>query len=275
MNDARSLMNALILSISSDIGHALSQAWIQKGWQLAGTYRTLSPIVKTLQEQGCLLAKCQLTDATSIVAAVDLFKTQRFLWDVCVVAPGQLSPVGRFEHIDFDEWENSIKTNFLGPLRCVHSLLSLRRKHFDGVFSPIVIFFAGAGTNGPAPCYSSYAVSKIALIKMCELLDAEIPDVRFVIVGPGWVHTKIHQETIAAGPLAEKNYETTCQKLVGEECTPMDKVIDCIDWLIETQSHAIKGRNFSVVHDPWGKQELEEALIKNPNMYKLRRYTPV
>jgi NAD(P)-dependent dehydrogenase (short-subunit alcohol dehydrogenase family) len=62
--------------------------------------------------------------------------------------------------------------------------------------TPSVVFFSGAGTNGPAPSYSAYCASKILLIKMCELLDSETPDASFFIIGPGMVRTKIHEQTL-------------------------------------------------------------------------------
>ncbi len=107
---------------------------------------------------------------------------------------------------------------------------------------------------------------------MTELLDAEIPDTRFAIVGPGWVKTKIHDATLSAGEKAGDNYQRTIEKLAGDECTDMNDVLDCCDWLINAPREAVSGRNLSVVFDRWGTDRLTEMLIKNPDMYKLRRY---
>jgi len=137
---------------------------------------------------------------------------------------------------------------------------------------PIVLFFAGGGTNSATVNYSAYTISKIALIKMTELLDTEITDTRFVIVGPGWVKTKIHQSTLDAGSKAGDNYDKTRVMLASEKCTPMEDVLDCCDWLIGSPKEIISGRNFSTVFDLWGSEALELKLIEDSNMYKLRRY---
>lgn len=138
---------------------------------------------------------------------------------------------------------------------------------------PSVLLFAGGGTNNATVNYSAYTISKIASIKMCELLDAEIADTRFVIVGPGWVKTKIHQATLAAGEkLAGANYQKTIFKMASNECTPMDEVMDCCEWLFNSPRELVSGRNFSTVFDKWGSPELQIALAKDLNMYKLRRY---
>ena len=106
---------------------------------------------------------------------------------------------------------------------------------------------------------------------MCELLDAEIPDTRFIILGPGWVRTKIHASTLKAGKLAGANYGKTLEKLAGGECTPMDEVLDCCDWLFNTPRRVVGGRNFSVVYDAWGDKRLTDKLKQDKDMYKLRR----
>lgn len=107
---------------------------------------------------------------------------------------------------------------------------------------------------------------------MCELLDAEICDTRFVILGPGWVKTKIHEATLKAGSRAGSNYQRTIEKLAGDECTPLERVLDCCDWLVTTPRQIIGGRNFSVVYDKWGSKELTALLDQEPDMYKLRRH---
>ena len=51
----------------------------------------------------------------------------------------------------------------------------------------------------------------------------------------------------------------------------MEKIYECIRWL-ESKGRSISGgRNFSVVHDIWGNEELARELEKDINMYKLRR----
>ena len=87
-----------------------------------------------------------------------------------------------------------------------------------------------------------------------------------------WVKTKIHKDTIDAKTMAGNSYELTIQKLGGGDCTPMDKVIDCCDWALNSPRDVLGGRNFSVIYDDWGSEELSGKLRNNFNLYKLRRY---
>jgi NAD(P)-dependent dehydrogenase (short-subunit alcohol dehydrogenase family) len=260
---------AIIISASSDIGSALSTRWSSNYWDVYGTYRTASPAAKALEGRGVKLVYCDLASADSIKKACTELRGLCPQWDALVICPGVLQPIGAFTAVDFDEWEESIKINFGSQMRLIHELLPTRRA--QSAPEPIVILFAGGGTNSAPVNYSAYTVSKIGLIKMVELLDTEIPDTRFAIIGPGWVKTKIHDATLAAGKRAGSNYQSTVQRLAADDFIPINDVLDCCDWLVDAQRKIISGRNFSVAHDQWGTEALEEQLAANPDMYKLRR----
>lgn len=256
------MKRAVIISISSDIGLALADKWLKEGYEVHGTYRTKSK--KLVDQKNLHLYHCDLSKKESIK---NIIKEIDVTWDILVLAPGHLEPIGNFDQIDFDAWEKSIQINLLAQLHIVHGLLPKRSK-----MRPTVLFFAGGGTNNAVLRYSSYTLSKIALIKMCELLDAEIPDTRFVIVGPGFVKTKIHESTLRLGKeAAGENYERLLERLKNDQCTPMHKVVECCHYLTTTSCNAISGRNFSTVSDLWGEKTLEMKLEEDPNMYKLRR----
>jgi len=262
--------STIIVSASSDIGAAMSHRWLARGWSVFGTYRTQSEMVSDLQNNGMKLVRCDLSELVSIRDACSNLRTLCPQWDVLVACPGLQDPVGSFVECNFDEWEESVRVNFTSQMRIIHELLSSRR--VDSLLGPCVLLFAGGGTNNAPVNYSAYTASKIALIKMCELLDAEISDTRFAIVGPGWVKTKIHDSTLRAGERAGANYQRTIQKLSSDECTPMDQVLDCCDWLVDAPRKLISGRNFSVVFDHWGTEPLTKMLSEQPDMYKLRRH---
>lgn len=260
-------VNAVVISASSDIGAALCEEWRGKGWNVFGTYRTPAPLVTKLKEQ-CQLFPCDLMDKESLQAAAKKIG-ESCLWDVLVFGPGHLEPIGDFQNVDFDAWEKGIQINLLRQLRLLHLLLPFRNRH-SLLPEPTVLFFAGGGVNNAVPYYSSYTLSKIALTKMCEFLDAEIPDTRFVILGPGCVKTKIHEPTLRLKTGA--HYQKTLLRLQNNDCTPMQQVIDSCTYLVTTPCRAVRGRNFSTAFDKWGSADLEAALENDGDMYKLRRH---
>lgn len=271
MPDIDTKRSAIIVSLSSDIGLAMAAHWLELGHAVAGTYRTMAPALTQLREAGTTLVPCDLGDAAATDAAARALCAGVPEWDVLVLAAGQLDPIGPFADCDFDAWSQSLTVNLTGQLRILHRLLPARRRG-GGEPGPCVLFFAGGGANGAPVNVSAYTLSKIALTKMTELLDAEMPDVRFAIIGPGWVRTKIHDTMLRAGEQAGDGYARTVERLASGQFTPMADVLACCDWIIESSRDVIGGRNISVAFDRWGTPDLARALQDDPNLHKLRRH---
>ena len=257
----------LILSISSDIGTALAEDWNSAGIEVVGTYRNWSKNTEKLKDLGIQLIQCDFTDKKSIESA--LAESARIPnWNVLVLAAGDQNPIGLFKDINFDDWEKSFHANFIGMLRFLHRCLGFQSNQMTRT----VIFFAGGATNSATERYSPYTISKIASTKMCELLDFEITDTKFSILGPGWVKTKIHQSTIQDPINSGKNFARTIEMLQGNNLNSMSNVVECCNWIISQPKAVVGGRNFSIVYDKWRDPKLISALIEDNNLYKLRRY---
>lgn len=263
--------NAIIIGAGSDIGLALAHAWKTQGFTLSGTSRQMPEKLKQARDLFAHLLPCDLTDARSIDACTKSFAQQKTAWDVLVFCPGTLEPIERFDRCDMDAWEKGLQVNFTGQLRLLHGLLALRNR--AGGELPLVLFFAGGGTNSAPLHFSSYTLSKIALIKAVELLDHEFPDIRFSIVGPGWVDTKIHEETLRAGDTASAGSASETRRRIADgDFVPMSRVVECCNWILGSPKSVIGGRNFSVAHDKWGEADLEKELQSDTHKYKLRRF---
>lgn len=258
-----------ILSLSSDIGAYLAAHYAERGFSVAGAHRGELPA--GLRGNPAVNAlRCDLEDPASGAQLADFCRKQGLAWTRFVSCVGRLSPVGRFFDTAFDDWSASVQVNSLAQLRALHALYPHRRMGKTNS----VVFFAGGGTNGPFPNYSAYCVGKLALIKMCELLDDEAPDLNTFIVGTGWVRTKIHAQTLEAGSAAGKNFETTRAFLAdAQKGTSMAEIAAMIEWGVERGRDVAGGRNFSVVHDGWreGGELLAQALRADPHKFKLRR----
>ena len=259
----------VIISVSSDIGYALAKKLLTQGATVIGTYRTHTPELVELEKQGVTLYPWDASTSASQNLFASL-KENNISWDGLIICHGTMNPIGNFADVSFSAWSESITTNFLSSLKILHQLLPRRNQVASQGSS--VLFFAGGGTNSAPVGHSAYVVSKIALIKMCELLQREIPDTRFSILGPGWVKTKIHQETLNAGPIQAGYSFTKTEEMLAHPdkgWVPLEKVIDCCLWALH--SPVVGGRNISVEYDAWASSELETALEKDQNLFKLRR----
>lgn len=257
-----------ILGASSDIGIDLMDRYLAKGCVVIGTYRSIGGLSRFQRHPDAHLVHLDLDDDSSFSAAIDLMASKQLTWDLFIAANGTMEPIGPFMSIDGLAWERSIGSNALAPCRLLQALYPYRH---PGKINDVA-FFAGGGTNNPFTNYSAYCLSKILLIKMCELLDDEVPDLKTFILGPGYIRTKIHRETQRAGALAGANLAKTMDFLKGDG-TPLEDVFACIEWCVAQPREIAGGRNFSVVHDPWKSDphRLAAELAADGGRYKLRR----
>lgn len=268
--DPKHTPTAFVLGASADIGLALCERLIRDGWFVVGAARDTSRLEQFSNEPAFRALSCDLAEAADIDSMVQSFSALQTSWDLFVSAAGSMEPIGRFFDLDFDDWEASVTVNTTAQLRVLHGLWRHRNQA-----KADVMLMAGGGTNNPFPNYSAYCVSKIALIKMCELLDDEEDGLNIFIIGPGFVQTRIHEETLRAGARAGDGYRKTVDFLTTEG-TSMDDIYDNLLWCVAQGKAVAGGRNFSTVHDPWrgGGDRLREQLQNDANAFRLRRAQP-
>ena len=258
----------IILSISSDIGNFLANQYLGRCWRVIGTYRQKENL-KGLKENQCELFKVDMTKPQQIKAFISNLKQRRVRWDRLISSVGSLLPAQDFFACDFDQWQESILINAIGPLRLLHGLYPLAQK------KATVVFFAGGAANGTVVHMSGYAISKIMLTKMTEFIDAEYPQLHICIIGPGWTKTKIHEDILKNKSVDPAKRLQTKNDLKHKPSTSLFDIDACIEWVCSQPKELTSGRNFSVVYDPWRqdkRQSLVAALKKDVNMYKLRRH---
>lgn len=261
---------AVIVGISSDIGVAVANRWLEQGVTLLGSARHPAEVLAKVSIEPESLIPCDFSDLGSIEAFIAHIENRQFYWNRLVICPGTMEPIGRFDTIDFDEWERGFRINFLSTLRVIRGLLPLRQLSDR---PPTVILFAGGGVNSAPKNFSAYTSSKIGLIKMIELLAEEIADTRFTILGPGWVDTKIHLQTLAAERSAAQAAAETRRRIESKDFVPVQRVVDCIEWVLSENAEIVSGRNFSVANDKWGAPGLQNKLRQSSEVYKLRRHS--
>jgi NAD(P)-dependent dehydrogenase (short-subunit alcohol dehydrogenase family) len=257
-----------VLGLSSDIGRELGRRFLESGWRVAGTYRTAPP-PGTFDP--AFLFHCDVTNPDSVREMTAACRQAGIRWDVFIGAVGTEEPIGRFFECDFDEWAAAVDANAVGVLRSLHAVADLRAAAKECA----CVLFSGAGTNNAAVNYSAYSASKVFLIKMSELLAAENEDLNVVIIGPGIVRTKMHQQTLNAGRRSGANYDKVVRFLDSpDRGVSHEEIFACVNWCVQAGRAATGGRNVSLAHDAWrdGGVPLTRALKSDPEMYTLRRH---
>jgi NAD(P)-dependent dehydrogenase (short-subunit alcohol dehydrogenase family) len=254
-----------ISGINSQIGSSFAFDLLkQKQLKVLGTYREKNALTEKLEIAGAKLYQCDFNDKH---AMAELSKKVDFTQISCVcLFHGTMNPIGEFIDNDITEWTDSFQVNFLSITSIIHTLLS---KVETGCR---FITLAGGGVNGSPKAYSAYTIAKIALIKLNELLAEENPQHLFFNVGPGWVDSPIHKQTLAAFDSASAAYQETIRRYQDDDFVPIEKVIDVLNFFSFDAGIEFSGRNYSVANDDLHDDNLINKLKSCQNTYKLRRF---
>ena len=252
----------LLIGVTSGIGSALAKHLISLSYNVVGTARQNH----VSKDYSFTILPLDLSCRVSIDNFVEVF-SKDYVWQKIIFCPAVMTPIGPFQSVNINDWLSTFEINFLNQVYLLHSLISC----YCGS-NPQVLFFAGGGTNSAPKNYSAYILSKISLIKLVELLNEEIQDVSFSILGPGWVNTKIHNQSLTSNLSDLDSYHETKRRLEHSDFIPMHEVISSIMWIFSQDKTVVGGRNFSTAHDPFDSNELPNTLVSNPDVFKLRRH---
>jgi NAD(P)-dependent dehydrogenase (short-subunit alcohol dehydrogenase family) len=267
------MKTVFILSISSDIGKNLAKEYLSRGWEVYGTYRNPSALLKlSIELPGAVLHQCDISIPNSIQESLSNLPNA-LNWDIFISLPCNPLPLSSFFESSINQWVESFMINSLRQLEFLHGIYPYRNKEST---VPTIVFTAGGGTNNAVEDFSAYTSAKIHLIKMMELLALEDQDSKYIIIGPGWTNTKTHLITLQNTSINSKKHNEVASFLANpSKGTTYDEIIRCLDWIYLQPREIVSGRNFSVVHDNWEgeiSKNLISLLSEDKNMYKLRRH---
>jgi NAD(P)-dependent dehydrogenase (short-subunit alcohol dehydrogenase family) len=183
-----------------------------------------------------------------------------------VTAAGTLGPVGPLEDVAVDELVAAIAINLVGTALALHHALPRLRST-----SGRAVTFSGGGATGPLARYDAYAASKAGVVRLTENVAAD-GAVELNCVAPGFVATRMHEGTLAAGPDAAgaAYYERTRSQLY-EGGFPASEAAALVAFLLSADAVGISGRLISAQWDPWRDAGFRERLRSDPDLGRLRR----
>jgi 3-oxoacyl-[acyl-carrier protein] reductase len=183
---------------------------------------------------------------------------------------GVYGPIGRTPDVDLDKFAEAVQINFLGTvIMCSVFFPLLKSKPRKKIVN-----FSGGGAASPFPNYSAYATSKIAIVRFTENLALELSadGVDVNCVAPGFVITRLHQDTLAAGKKAagEAFFENT-KKQIESGGVPAEKAANLTAFLLSPDSDGITGKFISAPWDPWQENDFRSLLRSDKDFATLRR----
>ena len=193
--------------------------------------------------------------------------------DGVVHCAGVYGPIGPVVRVDPEEWLGAVETNLFGTFLVARE--ACRAMIASGTKGSIVLM-SGGGAATPFPNYTAYACGKIGVVRLAETLALEVAPhgIRVNTIAPGFVVTRLHQQTLAAGrDLAGDFVETTRQQL-QKGGVPPSVAARCAAFLLSARAEGITGRFVAAPYDGYAEWTGKLDTIEGSDLFTLRRIVP-
>ena len=267
----------LITGGSMGIGYACAERCLSAGARVMIAARgaaDLSAAARRLAPLGDVVA--HVADVSRMEQVEQLFgaAVARFgTLDGVIPAAGVYGPIGRVIDVDPTEWLDAIRINLFGAFLVARQAGKVMVGQSRG---GRIVLFSGGGAAAPFPHYTAYACGKIGVVRLTETLAQELAaeNVEINCISPGFVVTRLHQDTVAAGERAGGFLEQT-QRQLSTGGVPAAVGANAAAFLVADAAKGITGKFVAAPHDTWSAWPYRLDALKDTDIFTLRRILPV
>lgn len=169
--------------------------------------------------------------------------------DGVVHAAGVLGPIGPTVEVEPAAWWDAVRVNLFGSFLVASAAGRVLREGGGGG----IVLLSGGGAATPFPHYTSYASGKAGVVRLAESLALELAPhgVWVNSLAPGFVATRIHEATLAAGSLAGEAYLRSTEEQLAAGGVPPELAGRAAAFLLAERAAGITGRLVSAPWDRW------------------------
>lgn len=192
--------------------------------------------------------------------------------DGLVHAAAQIGPIGPLLDTGPEAWAATIQTNLVGTYNVAAAVGRAMRAAGTGR----IVLFSGGGGTSPFPNYSAYASSKAAVVRLAETLAYELQphNVTVNALAPGFVATRMHKATLAAGEHAGTDYLERTRRELEAGGVPPRLAARAVVFLLSDRAAGITGRLLAAPWDRWWEWPEHQDAIEDTDLFTLRRIVP-
>ncbi|HLB35356.1 MAG TPA: SDR family NAD(P)-dependent oxidoreductase [Gemmatimonadales bacterium] len=193
--------------------------------------------------------------------------------DGVVHCAGVYGPIGPMVRVDAEEWRRAIDVNLFGTFLVAQQ--ACQSMIAAGSHGSIVLM-SGGGAASPFPNYTAYACGKVGVVRLAETLALEMAPhgIRVNAVAPGFVITRLHEQTLGAGKELAGDFVETTRQQIAKGGVPPTVAARCAAFLLSERSGGITGRFVAAPYDGYAEWPAKLEAIKGSDLFTLRRIVP-
>ena len=266
---------ALITGGGRGIGRAIALAYARAGVRLALAARTGSELAETAaaaQELGAetCVVTADVTEPSQVEEMVRQAATRFSSIDILVNNAGIIGPIGPVEDNDVASWIRTIQVNLIGTYLCCRAVIPVMERQGGGK----IINLSGSGATSAPHHMSAYGSSKVAIIRLTEILSLELADrnIQVNALGPGSIHTRMWEEIRdSAQAVGDAELYEFGQQVTSGGGASIERAADLAVWLAGETSGKLSGRLVHAVMDDYPNLAGRIPEIMASDAYTLRR----
>jgi len=266
---------AVITGASKGIGKCIAETFAREGCNLTIVSRHLEEICAVAEELkkynvDVLPLKCDVSNPAEVKEMVKKTIDRFGKIDILVNNAGVYGPLGPIIDNDLELWAKTININLMGTVICTKFVLPYMMKARKGK----IINFSGGGSGGPpTPTISAYATTKVAVVRLTEVVAEEVKDYNIQVnsIAPGAVNTRLLDQVLEAADRVNKKFLEKAKKQKETGGTPPEKAAQLVLYLASDDSDGITGKLISAVWDNYKDFGKELDKIKGTSIYTLKR----
>ena len=270
-------LNVIILGSTGAIGIKLAKKFYKDGENIFLFYKDikkkkiLKKIFKKKTNQKISFETINIENKKSLKNKIlrnkEIFKS----CDILINTIGELGEIKNFFNLNIEKFYKTFHTNFFSYVHFFKFLYPLIKKKKN----LLIILFSGGGATSLRENFSSYSLSKIALVKFTEILAKEFinKNIRINSIAPGIINSKMNQKILKAKKnIVSKKEILKLNKFLKISEKTIDKVYLLIKFLNSGKGKKISGKMISSMWDKptqWSTKKINK--ITSNDYLTLRR----
>ena len=201
-------MKIIIFGAAGSIGYYLAKKYLKDDHEILlfvknkKSKEKLSKLLNLKTLKNVIIDYLDVKKKNSIIKKIDKYAFFFKKTNLIINAIGDLGEIKNILSLDLNKFKKKININFFSNLIIIQKILKLRKnkKRLS------IILFSGGGATSYRKNFSAYSISKIALVKLVEILSKEINNrlIQINAIAPGIINSKIIDITLKNKNLVAK-----------------------------------------------------------------------
>ena len=205
--------NVFITGVSSGLGLALAEEYVNLGWSVYGVSRRKCPLPEVNWRA------TDLSQEESILEVLTTLIPREVKFDLVVLNAGRLGPIADLHTVGLDELKLSMDVNLWSNKLIIDKLF----ENAHGV-KQVVAISSGASVSGNRG-WNGYALSKASLNMLMKLYAEEFNESHFCAFAPGLIDTAMQDQICSMTEIDKFNSVGRIQGARGTETMPTPQVL--------------------------------------------------